>query len=122
MLGALVLAVHLAVIAFNVLGLAVIPLGARLDWAWVRARVWRAPHLASWALVAVQALLGRACILTIWQDQLSGSAPQPPLIQRWVERAVFWPLPIWVFAAAYVVLFAAALGFWFLPATRPERR
>ncbi len=118
----LVLALHLAVIAFNVLGLAAIPLGARLGWAWTRSRWWRAPHLASWALVAVQALMGRACFLTIWEDQLSGAAAGPPLIQRWVDRAIYWPLPIWAFGAIYLAMFAAVLGFWFWPPTRPDAR
>jgi hypothetical protein len=120
--GELTLAVHLMVIAFNVVGLAVIPLGAWRGWPWVSVRWWRALHLASWALVAAQAALGRACILTIWQDQLEGAAPRPPLIERWVNSVVYWPLPIWAFGAIYLALFAAVVGFWFLPATRPNRR
>jgi len=120
--GELTLAVHLLVIAFNVVGLAAIPLGAWRGWAWIRVRWWRALHLASWALVAVQAALGRACILTIWQDRLEGAGPRPPLIERWVNSVIYWPLPIWVFGASYLALFAAVLGFWVLPATRPLRR
>src|SRR6185503_15725763 len=97
-----ILALHLAVIAFNVLGLAAIPLGAAMGWRWVRVRWWRLLHLASWAVVAVQAVAGRACFLTIWQDQLTGAgATEPPLIMRWVNRVIYWPLPIWAFAAAY---------------------
>lgn len=107
-----VLALHLAVIAFNVVGLAVIPAGAALGWRWVRVRWWRALHLASWAVVAVQAVLGRACVLTIWQDQLSGAAPASPLIERWVEGLIYWPLPIWVFGAIYLVLFATVIALW----------
>jgi hypothetical protein len=107
-----VLALHLAVIAFNVVGLAAIPAGAALGWRWVRVRWWRALHLASWAVVVVQAVLGRACFLTIWQDQLTGAAPAPPLIQRWVERAIYWPLPIWAFGAVYIALFAMVIALW----------
>jgi hypothetical protein len=107
-----VLALHLAVIAFNVVGLVAIPAGAVLGWRWVRVRWWRALHLASWAVVAVQAVLGRACFLTIWQDRLTGAASAPPLIERWVERAIYWPLPIWVFGAIYIVLFAAVIALW----------
>jgi len=107
-----ILSVHLAVIAFNVLGLVAIPLGAVLKWRWVRVRWWRALHLVSWAVVALQAALGRACFLTVWQDQLSGVAAQPPLIERTVERLVYWPLPIWVFATAYLVLFALVILLW----------
>jgi hypothetical protein len=118
-LGQAILAVHLAVIAFNVIGLIAIPLGAVLGWRWVRVRWWRALHVASWAVVALQAALGRACFLTIWQDQLTGAGAQPPLIERWVERAVYWPLPIWVFGAIYLVLFAAVIALW--RAVRPRR-
>jgi hypothetical protein len=119
MLSQAILAVHLAVIAFNVLGLIAIPLGAALNWRWVRVRWWRLLHIASWTVVALQALLGRACFLTLWQDALSGAANQPPLIERWIERAIFWPLPIWVFAALYLVLFAAVVAMWWLvPARR----
>src|SRR5437763_3684020 len=107
-----ILAVHLAVIAFNVLGLAAIPLGAALRWTWVRVRWWRVLHIASWAVVALQAALGRACFLTIWQDELTGAAAQPPLIERWVERAIYWPLPIWVFGVIYLALFAAVVALW----------
>jgi uncharacterized BrkB/YihY/UPF0761 family membrane protein len=75
-------------------------------------RGWRALHVASWAVVALQATLGRACFLTIWQDQLAGAASTPPLIQRWVEGAIYWPLPVGVFAAIYLALFAMVVGLW----------
>ena len=118
-LGQVLLALHLGVIVFNVVGLAAIPLGAALGWRWVRVRWWRALHLASWAVVASQALLGRACFLTIWQDRLTGAAPGRPLIERWVERLIYWPAPIWVFGAIYVVLFAAVIALWWaVPARR----
>jgi len=109
-----ILAVHLGVIAFNVLGLAAIPLGAALGWRWVRVRWWRLAHLASWAVVAVQAVLGRACFLTLWQDELTGAQAHPPLIERWVENAIYWPLPIWAFAAIYLALFALVAAMWWL--------
>ena len=101
-----VLAAHLAVIGFNLFGLIAIPLGAWRGWRFVRIRWWRWLHLASMAVVALQALAGRACFLTIWQGRLSGEvgAP-PPLIMSVVNRLIYWPLPIWVFAAGYVALF-----------------
>jgi Protein of Unknown function (DUF2784) len=113
-----ILAVHLVVIAFNVAGLIAIPVGAALGWRWVRVRWWRALHVASWAVVAVQAALGRACFLTLLQDELTGSGAQPPLIERWVERVIYWPLPIWVFSAIYTMLFAAVIGLWWAVPTR----
>jgi len=106
-----VLAIHLVVIGFNVFGLVAIPLGGWLGWRWVRVRWWRALHLASWALVAAQAALGRACFLTLWQARLEGAKGAPePLIMGFVNRLIFWPLPIWVFAAAYVAVLAYVLA------------
>jgi hypothetical protein len=116
-----ILALHLLVIAFNVLGLIAIPLGAAAHWRWVRARGWRALHIASWAVVALQAALGRACFLTVWQDRLTGTAPAPPLIQRWVDSLIYWPLPIWVFAAIYLTLFAGVIALWFAVPPRGRR-
>jgi hypothetical protein len=107
-----VLGAHLLVIAFNVFGLIAIPLGAWRGWGFVRVRWWRVLHLVSFALVALQAVLGRACFLTLWQDELSGKAESQPLIMRWVNQVIYWPLPIWVFGAAYVLLFAYVLAMW----------
>lgn len=117
-----VLAVHLAVIAFNLFGLAAIPLGAWRGWSFVRVRWWRLAHLASLAVVALQALLGRACFLTIWQDDLAGGGDEAPLIARWVNSAIYWPLPMWVFTAAYVAVFVYVLVLWKLvpPSPRPS--
>lgn len=121
-LGAWVLAVHLAVIAFNLFGLAAIPLGAWRGWAFVRVRWWRALHLASLAVVALQALAGRACFLTIWQDEMSGAASEQPLIMRVVNGLIYWPLPMWVFTAAYAAVFVYVLALWKLVPPRPSRR
>jgi hypothetical protein len=118
--GEAILVVHLAVIAFNVLGLVAIPLGAARDWAWVRVRWWRALHVISWAVVALQAALGRACFLTVWQDTATGAGASPPLIMRFVNSLIYWPLPIWVFGAIYIVLFAAVIWLWWK--VPPRRR
>ncbi len=122
-----VLAIHVAVIAFNIAGLIVIPLGGWRRWRFVRVFWWRALHLGLLAVVALQALFGRACFLTLWQAELqagsgAGSASQP-LIARWVESVVFWHLPIWFFAGLYGAVWLYALALWLLvpPARRLER-
>jgi hypothetical protein len=119
-LGQLILGLHLGVIAFNVAGLIVIPLGARLGWGFVRIRWLRLLHLASLAVVASQAALGRACFLTVWQAALTGGGGEDPLIMRLVNRVIFWPLPMWVFTAAYLAVFAYVVALWWLvPPERP---
>ena len=109
-----VLAVHLAIIAFNVVGCLLIPLGAWVGWRWVHEFWWRLAHLLSLAVVALQATFGRVCFLTSWQDDLSGTAHVQPLIAGWIDRLIYWPLPLWVFALAYVVVFAYVIALWFL--------
>ncbi|MBA4013097.1 MAG: DUF2784 domain-containing protein [Phenylobacterium sp.] len=121
-LAALVLAAHLAVIAFNLFGLVAIPLGAWRGWSFVRVRWWRALHLASLAVVALQALAGRACFLTIWQDDMSGAATEQPLIMRVVNGLIYWPLPMWVFTATYAAVFVYVLALWKLVPPSPSRR
>lgn len=120
MFGAIVLGLHLAVIAFNIFGLVAVPLGAWRGWAWVRVRWWRALHLASLAVVAIQAVLGRACFLTLWQDDLTGGGAEDPLIMRWVNGVIYWDLPMWAFTAAYVAVFAYTIALWIW--VRPSRR
>jgi hypothetical protein len=78
----------------------------------VRGFWWRLAHVLSLAAVALQALLGRACFLTIWQGDVSGTAHVQPLIANWINRMIYWPLPLWVFAVAYVVVFVYVIVLW----------
>ena len=112
MVAVSILALHLAVIVFNVAGCVLIPIGAWRHWCWVRGFWWRLAHLLALAVVALQALLGRACFLTIWQGDVSGTSHVQPLIANWINRLVYWPLPLWVFTVAYVVVFAYVIGLW----------
>jgi hypothetical protein len=112
--AAAILAVHVAVIAFNVAGLLVIPVGAALRWRFIRIAWLRLLHLALLAIVAGQALAGRACILTILQDDASGQAASEPLIMSWVDRLVYWNLPFWVFTVIYSAIFLYVLALSFL--------
>ncbi|MGH7046575.1 MAG: DUF2784 domain-containing protein [Stellaceae bacterium] len=121
LLAEAILAVHLAIILFNVLGLIVVPLGAVCGWRFVRVRWWRVLHILLLATVAVQAVAGRACILTVWQAALSGSTTAPtPLLMGWVNRLIYWRLPLWVFAVLYVLVFLYALALMVL--VPPRRR
>lgn len=119
MAATLILVLHLGVIVFNVAGCVLVPAGAWRRWRWVRGFWWRLAHLLSLGVVALQALLGRACFLTIWQGELQGRAHVAPLIASWIDRLIYWPLPLWVFAAGYVVVFVYVVGLWYW--VRPRR-
>ncbi|MGA8383020.1 MAG: DUF2784 family protein [Stellaceae bacterium] len=120
LLAEAVLAAHLAIILFNLFGLIVVPLGAARGWRFVHVAWWRVLHLALLAAVAAQALAGRACFLTVWQSELAGGAANPvPLIMGWVDRLIYWRLPIWVFAVLYALVFGYALALlWLAPLRR----
>ncbi len=121
-----VLLFHLAVIFFNLFGLVAVPLGAWRGWRFVRVFWWRALHLAILALVAVQAVLDQVCFLTAWQAALERAAGEVasdvPFIAGVINRLIFWPLPIWVFAVAYVAVCLYALLLWVLVPPRRRRR
>src|SRR6266436_6734313 len=121
-----ILWLHVVVIAFSIFGLVAIPLGAWGGWKGVRVFWWRALHLGILGIVALQAVLGRACFLTIWESDLLRLAGQvtssEPLIQQWVSRAIYRPLPLWVFAVLYVTVCVYALLLWWLVPPRFSRR
>jgi len=110
LLASLILIVHLAIVAFNIFGLIVIPLGAWRGWAFVHYPVWRLLHLGSLAVVAVQAAFGQACFLTIWHADLSGQQSDTPMIMAWINNLILWPLPMWMFAIGYLLIFLYALA------------
>ena len=121
-----ILVFHLLVVLFNLFGMIVIPLGAWRGWGFVRVFWWRALHLAILALVAVQAVLGQACFLTLWQSALQRwageGASDAPFIARVINRLLFWPLPLWVFAVLYVaVCFYVLMLWWLVPPVGSHR-
>lgn len=120
MFAALVLAVHLSIIAFNLFGLVAVPLGALRGWRFVHAPLWRLMHIASLGITAAQAALGRVCFLTFWQAVLSEEpGGTEPLIMGFVNSLIYWPLPMWAFTLIYIAVFAYALALlWLVPLRR----
>ncbi len=120
MIAAAILALHLAVIAFNLFGLLAVPLGAWRGWRFVHAPGWRVLHLVSLGVTAAQAALGRACFLADWQfaaSEQQGHAD--PLIMSWVNSLIYYDVPVWVFALIYIAVFAYALALlYFVPLRR----
>lgn len=127
-LADLVLVVHVAIVVFVVLGQLAILIGGCSGWAWIRHFGFRVTHLALIAIVVLQAWLGRACPLTIWEQALRRHAGQKPsgdsFVEHWLSRLIFFDAPWWVFVAAYSAFAAVvALSWAWLPPTRhPARR
>lgn len=120
-LADLILIVHLLFVLFIVVGLCMVWIGAALGWNWIRNLRFRVIHLAGILFVAAEASVGATCPLTWLEDWLRGG-PQigEGFIQRWVSRILYYNLPPWVFAAAYLS-FAAATALTFI-LIRPARK
>jgi hypothetical protein len=103
------LVLHFAIVAFIVGGLVLTWVGAAAGWRWVRNRWFRWLHLAAIAFVALEALAGIACPLTVWEDALRGGARSESFIGRWVGRILFYQAPEWVFTTIYLAWTAATL-------------
>ena len=97
-------------VAFIAGGLILTWAGCFLKWKWVRNPLFRYLHLAAIVFVALEAILGYACPLTIWEDALRGGAAAQSFVGRWVQRALFYRAPEWVFAAIYCAWAAATLA------------
>jgi Protein of Unknown function (DUF2784) len=103
------LVVHFLIAAFIVGGLPLTWIGAVRGWGWVRNPWFRYLHLAAIVLVALEALAGVACPLTVWEDLLRGGLRPASFVGRWVAKLLYYRAPEWLFAAAYVLWALAAL-------------
>jgi hypothetical protein len=113
----LILIAHFLIAAFIVGGLIFVWIGAWRKWRWIRNRPFRYLHLAAIGFVALEAIAGVACPLTVWEDQLRGGTGQDPasgvgvsFVARWVRWLLYYEAPEWIFGVAYVAWAAATLA------------
>ena len=126
LLADLVVLIHLAYVAFVVLGQAGICAGAVFRWAWIRDVRFRVAHLLSIVIVAGESLLGVVCPLTIWENRLRELAGETPsersFVARTVHAVLFYDGPESIFTIAYAAFAAiVALTLWFVPPRRRRR-
>jgi hypothetical protein len=119
-LADVLVAVHVAYVSFVVLGQLAIVLGAWRHWAWVRNPWFRLGHLTAIVIVALEAVFGIACPLTVWEDRFRQRAGQQvtegSFIGRWLHHLIFYNFPPWVFTAVYVGFALLVLvSLWWVP-------
>ena len=124
-LADLVVIVHLCYLLFTVGGEIIILAGWIAGWRRVRNRVFRFLHLGAVLLVAVEALGGIWCPLTVLEWKLRNLAGQHAeadisFVGRLIRSVMFYDFPDWFFLALYVGFGAAVLAtFLFFP---PEKK
>jgi hypothetical protein len=113
-----VLVFHLGVVLFNIAGLALILLGGKLHWRWVRNFWFRALHLAAIGYVVAESWLGIDCPLTTLEQWLRRRAGQgafaDDFIAHWVAQVMFYQAPPWVFTVVYSLFGVLVLASWLL--------
>jgi polyferredoxin len=99
------LTLHVIFVAFVVLGLLAIFMGAAFSWAWVRNPIFRFVHLLAITVVAAQAWLGLFCPLTTFEMALRARAGDVvyggTFISHWLQELLYYAAPDWVFTACY---------------------
>jgi hypothetical protein len=118
-----VLLLHALFVLFVVLGLLLVFAGRVFEWAWVRNPWFRLLHLVAIAVVVAQAWLSVICPLTtieMWFRSRAGDATYSgAFIAHWLETALYYQAPPWVFVVCYTAFGALVLASWFW--VRPRR-
>lgn len=121
-LADLIVVVHFAIVAYIVGGLVIVWIGAARGWHWVRNPAFRYTHLAAILFVALEAVLGYACPLTVWEDLLRGGMRSDSFVGYWVRRVLYYDAPPWVFTTLYLAWAAAcAITLVLVPAKRKAK-
>jgi 4-amino-4-deoxy-L-arabinose transferase-like glycosyltransferase len=111
-----ILILHVLIVGFILLGLALTLCGAWRKWRWIRNTWFRCAHLAAIAIVAAQAWAGRVCPLTDWESRLrqgSGDAGyEGGFIEHWMHKMLFYEFEPIIFSLAYSGFALLVLGMW----------
>jgi len=105
LLADIVAIIHLGYVAFVILGFVFIVAGIIFRWRWIRNPWFRVLHLAAIIGVAMEAIVGVNCPLTVLEFRLR--YPTGPFQERisfigsFIDSILFYEAPGWVFTAVY---------------------
>ncbi len=114
--------IHLAYVAFVVLGQAAILAGLAFRRPWARGFWLRMVHVAMIFVVVVEAWLRVPCPLTVWERDLRRAAGENvaeiSFVGYWARRVLFFQAEPWVFTLIYSAFGALVLATWILAPPR----
>jgi hypothetical protein len=117
LLADVVLIMHALFIAFVILGLVLILIGALKQWAWIRNLWFRLFHLLAIGIVVAESWFGEICPLTEWESRLrvaaGGVGYTQSFIAHWLHEIIFYDISPEIFTVLYtgfgIVVFIAWL-------------
>ena len=119
----ILLSLHVLFVAFVVLGLLAVFMGAAFSWVWVRNPIFRLVHLLAISVVAAQAWLASACPLTVIEMALRARAGDVvyggTFISHWLRELLYYAAPDWVFQVCYTAFGLLVAISWRLVRPRP---
>jgi hypothetical protein len=115
--------IHLGYVVFVILGFVLILMGIALRWNWVRNLWFRTAHLVAIAGVALEALLGMNCPLTVLEFSLRYGVPpsdrRVSFVGDIIDSILYYDAPAWLFTIIYVgFALLVAITFIMAPPTR----
>ena len=126
LLADIIAVIHLGYVVFVILGFILILAGIYLKWKWIRNQWFRMIHLAAIAGVALEALVGINCPLTVLEFSLRyGVAPfdrRVSFVGGLIDSILYYDAPAWLFTIIYVgFALLVAITFVMAPPTRRGR-
>lgn len=115
LLADLLLCLHFAIVVFVLGGFVVTWLGHWRGWRFVHGLGLRAAHLGVLAVIVLQAVAGRLCPLTVWEDELRSRAGAEAryagsFVAYWLRELLYYDVDLRILAAIYCLFFAAVLA------------
>jgi hypothetical protein len=124
LLADIIAVIHLGYVIFVILGFMLILAGIFFKWKWIRNLWFRMVHLGAIVAVALEAILGINCPLTVLEFSLRYGAPpadrRVSFVGELVDSLLYYGAPAWVFTIIYVG-FALLVAITFIMAP-PNRR
>src|SRR4051812_24116600 len=114
-LADLIVAVHLAYVAYVVVGQLAIIVAAPMRWEWARNPWFRFTHLLAIGIVAYEAVYNIPCPLTVWEQQLRALGGQEfaggeTFVGRLLHTLLFIPgMPPVFFTTLYLAMLVVVL-------------
>ena len=118
LISRVILILHFVFVLGVVLPVPLILIGAWCRWKWIRNPKFRMVHLLMIGIVAVEAVIGIFCPLTIWEQALRRKAGEETyegsFVGHWVSRLLYYHFEPWVFTLVYCTWGVLILTLYFL--------